>query len=395
MIRIRPTPVRWIWPLSLMALSSCAYASAKVINVKSAGARGNGRTDDTAAINRAVERSSVGDTLFFPAGTYVISYPGIILEPGRTFSGDPHSDSRLLGTGGYDLAASQNNLAISLTIDHLTFDGGGLRFNGNDPARFVSVTDCSFRDIVTDNVNWTTHMGIFMGGGAENSHFDHNHFYDIFTGGKYALDDRDATGIFGYGLSHSTISDNDFDFINEGIHIFFNTTDGSDVVIARNHFSRVHRISMEFQHSHTNGLVIEDNVVTDPLNPYWLTYGISVAANTDTGLGIIVRNNTVIANTPLDLSQNPKNYYPYGLEVWGTNTLVTNNHVIGLWGIGIGIGAAHNMTVENNLICGKVTTYGKSIDQYYGPQIGTRIFDNTISPHCPQKYSVMMAAKSP
>jgi hypothetical protein len=368
---------------------------AKTIDVKSAGARADGRADDTAAINRAIEDSSAGDTIFFPAGTYVISYPGIVLEPGRTYSGNANAESRLLGTGGYDLAGSRDNLAVDLTFDHLVFEGGGLRFNGNDPARFVSVTGCTFRNIVTDNNNWTTHMGIFIGGGAEHSHFDRNHFYNIFTGGKYPLDDRDATGIFGYGLSNSTINDNQFDFVNEGVHIFFDATDGSDVQVARNHFTRVHRISMEFQHNHTDGLVIEDNVVTDPLNPYWLTYGISVAADTNTGHGIIVRNNTVIANTPLDLSVAHKNYYPYGLEVWGTNTIVNNNHIIGLWGIGIGIGSARNMLVENNLICGKVTSYGKSINQYYGPQVGTRLSGNTIAPECPHEFSVMMASKAP
>jgi hypothetical protein len=301
----------------------------------------------------------------------------------------------LLGTGGYDVATSPDHQGLNIALDHLVFVGGGLRFEGKEPARFISVTECTFRDIVTDNENWTTHMGIFIGPGADHAHFDHNHFYNIFTGGKYLLDDRDATGIFGYGLSNTTIDDNDFDFVNEGVHIFFDTTGGSDVEVARNHFTRVHRISMEFQHDHTNGLVIEDNVVTDPLNPYWLTYGISVAADTTTGHGIIVRNNTVVANTPLDLSIAPKNYYPYGLEVWGTNTVVSNNHVIGLWGIGIGIGSARNMLVEGNLICGKVTTYGKSINQYYGPQAGTRLSGNVISPDCPHEYTVMMAAKAP
>jgi Right handed beta helix region len=382
--------------LSAASLLSGPTMRAATVNVRSAAAHDFGRSDDTAAINRAIARSSVGDTIFFPAGSYRITYPGIILEPGRKYSGDIPGESRLIGTGGYNVATTRHNLAVRLSLDHLVFEGGGLRLDGNTvPARFVSVTDCTFRNIVTDNDNWTTHMGIFIGPGAEHSHFDHNHFYNIFTGGKYPLDDRDATGIFGYGLSHTTITDNEFDFVNEGIHIFFDVTDGSDVLIARNQFTRVHRISMEFQHDHTDGLVIEDNVVSNPLNPYWLTYGISVAADTKTGHGIIVRNNTVVANTPLDLSIAPKNYYPYGLEVWGTNTVVSNNHVIGLWGIGIGIGSARNMLVDRNLICGKVTSYGKSINEYYGPQVGTRLNGNVIAPECPHEYSAMMALKAP
>jgi Pectate lyase superfamily protein len=369
---------------TLLVAIAVANGLAATVNVKSSGARGNGVADDTAAINRVIAKSSPGDTIFFPKGTYKISFPpGVVLEPLRTYRGDEKGKSKLIGTGGYSVATTKFNQAVDISLSYLVFDGGGLRLDGNAPASRLSVTNCTFQNIVTEGKNWTTHMGIYIGAGAEHSQFTHNKFYNIFTGGKYGLDDRDATGIFGYGLAHSTIADNTFDFVNEGIHIFFDATDGSDVLVARNRLTRVHRISMEFQHDRTNGLVIEDNTVSDPLNPYWLTYGMSVAASTKTGKGIIVQNNTVLANTPLDLSLNPHNYYPYGLEVWGTNTIVRNNRVMGLWGIGIGIGAARNIVVERNLICGKVTTYGKSINQYYGEQHGTRLVDNVIVSQCP------------
>jgi Pectate lyase superfamily protein len=377
--------MRIILSVLLLIASTGAVCLGATVNVRSHGARGNGVTDDTAAINRAIAKSALGDTLFFPAGTYKISFPpGIVLEPERTYLGDIKGESKLVGTGGYSVATSQYNKAFGITLKYLVFDGGGIRLDGDVvPALRVSVTNCTFQNIVTDGENWTTHMGIYIGTGAEYSHFDHNKFYNIFTGGKYGLDDRDATGIFGYGLSHSTIADNNFDFVNEGVHIFFDKTDGTDVLVSRNRLTRVHRISLEFQREHTNGLIVEDNVVSSPLNPYWLTYGMSIAATTNTGKGIIVQNNTVIADTPLDLSINPKNYYPYGIEVWGNNTIVRNNHVIGLWGIGIGIGGALNMVLEKNLICGKVTSYGKSINQYYGPQPGTHMVENVVSSECP------------
>ncbi len=135
--------------------------------------------------------------------------------------------------------------------------------------------------------------------------------------------------------------------------------------------------------------MIRDNFVTDPLNPYWLTYGISVAASS-TGKGILVEGNTVVANTPLDFSKASKNYYPYGLEVWGTSTVVARNRVIGLWGVGIGVGAARNMRIEGDLICGKVATGGKAIDQYYGPQPGTVLAGNVITAACPAEAAALM-----
>ena len=387
-------PVRVRLLILSLIVSTGTISLAATINVKSRGARGNGVADDTAAINRAITRSALGDTIFFPAGTYKISFPsGVVLEAGRIYRGDTNGRSKLIGTGGYSVATSKFNEAIDITLEYLVFDGGGLRLDGNVvPARHISVTNCTFQNIVTNGENWTTHMGIFIGTGAEHSQFDHNRFYNIFTGGKYGLEDSDATGIFGYGLSHSTITDNTFDFVNEGVHIFFDKTDGTDVLVARNRFTRVHRIAMEFQHDQTDGLVVGDNIVSDPLNPYWLTYGMSVAATTKTGKGIIVQNNTVIANIPLDTSVNPGNYYPYGIEVWGTNTIVRNNRVIGLWGIGIGIGAARNMVVEKNLVCGKVASYGKSIHQYYGPQQGTRLVKNVVTSACPPEALALMSS---
>jgi hypothetical protein len=368
--------------LFFVCFTAAGYAS--TISVGANGARGRGNVNESPVINRAIRLSKPGDVIYFPPGTYQVDYPGIKLLPDRTYSGDPSAPAVLVGSGGYTLANSQFDQAVGISIKNLVFQGGGIRLDGDKvPAMQISITHCTFRDIVTDNENWTSHMGIFISSGAVQSHFDHNHFYNIFTGGQYGLKDTDATGIFGYGLSHSTISDNTFDFVNEGIHIFFDDTDGTDVLVSGNHFTRVHRISMEFQHDKTNGLVIENNIVSNPLNPFWLTYGISAAASTNTGKGIIVQNNTVIANTPLDKSIAKGNYYPYGIEAWGNNTVVRNNRVIGLWGIGIGIGAAHDMLVENNLICGKVTTYGKSINQYYGPQPGTRLLENTVARNCP------------
>ncbi len=209
----------------------------------------------------------MGDTIFFPAGAYKISFPaGIVLEPGRTYLGDENGESKLVGTGGYSVATSKFNEAIDISLDHLVFDGGGLRLDGNVvPASHVSVTNCIFQNIVTNGENWTTHMGIFIGTGAEHSKFDHNKFHNIFNGGKYGLDDGDATGIFGYGLSYSTVTDNTFDFVNEGMHIFFDNTDGTDVLVARNRFTRVHRIAMEFQHDHTDGLVIAEKYDLRPV----------------------------------------------------------------------------------------------------------------------------------
>lgn len=46
-----------------------------VRNIRTFGARGDGRTDDTAAVQRAFDRASRGDAVIFPPGTYVLRAP--------------------------------------------------------------------------------------------------------------------------------------------------------------------------------------------------------------------------------------------------------------------------------------------------------------------------------
>ncbi len=48
--------------------------NAKTINVKHYGARGNGKTNDTDAIKKAVKSLHEGDVLFFPKGVYAVSF---------------------------------------------------------------------------------------------------------------------------------------------------------------------------------------------------------------------------------------------------------------------------------------------------------------------------------
>ena len=95
------------------ALSSCttgpsAVKNARVFNVKSFGATGDGKTLDTDAINQAITSANAagGGTVFFPAGTYASysvrlkSNVALYLDAGATLLA---ADPPPAGTpGGYD-----------------------------------------------------------------------------------------------------------------------------------------------------------------------------------------------------------------------------------------------------------------------------------------------------
>ena len=56
---------------------SLAQTEVKTINVKSLQAQGDGRTDDTKAIQEAILKASAGDTVFIPKGIYLVKSLGL------------------------------------------------------------------------------------------------------------------------------------------------------------------------------------------------------------------------------------------------------------------------------------------------------------------------------
>lgn len=100
----------------------------EVVNVKEFGAKGDGLTDDTAAIQAAINAlASAGGEVFFPAGTYVISSTLTASGPLRLAGVDPISSvikastsARMFDSGGYD----------GIRIERLTFDGNDVAQGG-------------------------------------------------------------------------------------------------------------------------------------------------------------------------------------------------------------------------------------------------------------------------
>jgi len=137
-----------------------------VANVKNFGAAGNGSTDDTAAIQSAINSLTNGGTVFFPAGTYKVSSQINSSVRGVIFLGSGQAGSilsttsataNILNISGYDSGVRSLGFASSATrtggsyivlsgafshIERCRMDGHYVGISLNSPAASVSVRDC-------------------------------------------------------------------------------------------------------------------------------------------------------------------------------------------------------------------------------------------------------------
>lgn len=176
-----------------MSLTKVTYSmiDGSVLNVQDFGAKGDGVTDDTVAIQTAVNTSS-GKTLVFPAGTYLIS-ASINLKSNVTILGEQNNTVIKIANGNYaagtrvfvstdgDGAGAKNNITLNgLIIDGNKGNIGTARgsiitfFKGSN----YSVLNCRFQNCegiclnistINENVTIANTQFINCGGAPDNS----------------------------------------------------------------------------------------------------------------------------------------------------------------------------------------------------------------------------------
>lgn len=100
------------------------------INVKRYGAKGDGVTDDTAAINAAIQGTEAGN-VYIPAAKYIISDP-IVMKVGVNLVGDSHFANPSNGLGSELYLANGSNCAmISAPPDTPNIVVRGIYLEGN------------------------------------------------------------------------------------------------------------------------------------------------------------------------------------------------------------------------------------------------------------------------
>jgi hypothetical protein len=142
--------VRAVFFLGAVALCSAGARAATTINVRNYGATGNGSTDDTAAIVRALASlPSTGGMISFPCGTYRIT-SGLTLSTSNTRVAGAGSCTTLKLSGSGSFVAltvvgrglgSYTKLVSDTTSNSFTVGSGGLAALGITAGSYVLVSD--------------------------------------------------------------------------------------------------------------------------------------------------------------------------------------------------------------------------------------------------------------
>lgn len=142
--------------------SGLRWANAPAVSVKDYGATGNGSTDDTAAIQAAVNATaSAKGSLYFPAGTYLvgtaISIPANINLFGQGY--DSHLTRTTTGNV-FSIIGTSGTLISNVHITELRFSGPSTQassVSGNgiyiDYTSYITVENCFFTGFGLTNSN--------------------------------------------------------------------------------------------------------------------------------------------------------------------------------------------------------------------------------------------------
>ncbi|HEY9678327.1 MAG TPA: right-handed parallel beta-helix repeat-containing protein [Drouetiella sp.] len=227
---------RSFWMILLFAslwLANPAHAA--TYNVTTYGATGNGTTDDSQAIANAIAaaNAAAGNTVLFPAGTYLIGSASPKLQPKSiTLQGGTNVVLNMTDSNAQIVAGSANTSFDGLTISNTGSDkNSGLVFS---TAKNGSVTNCTFNGWVNGiRANGSSGLKVkqnsFFMPKRETGILLQNASTATISKNKFASNSAGyGYGIFGDGSANAiTANNNSFDSLNYGFYSVGSNTVGS------------------------------------------------------------------------------------------------------------------------------------------------------------------------
>lgn len=328
--------------LSILALLLTPFAGAAVINVNS------GMSEAT--IQGLINGGTSGDTVSFAPGTYNLASNGgnsdgaaLNLKAGLIYTGPTSgSPAVLAGTGLYPMMYFSGT---TVSILHLTFDNAFIFLE--DHTTSATIDNNIIQNMPVCNTTASQTTGIFIAGGINNSDISFNTFSHIGDNCQaIGNDSQGAGGIVFFAFHNLTITNNTFDHVREGIDVPISTGGSYDCAgghFNNNTFTNMVRMGIELlgSSSKPSGLEVAFNNFSQPLNPYFPSFGYSLTA----GVNMIFHDNVSNSNGSTGTG-------PYGVEIAGISTQAYSNIVEGAWAAGFSIGNTSAISITNNNICG-------------------------------------------
>lgn len=151
-----------------------------VVNVKDYGAKGDGTTDDHAAITRAVEAAGEGGTVYFPTGKYRVTKTLNTLK-GQLWQGPAlNSDSRPESSGSH-IFADHAGICINMgkdksaSIHSMRIQGSGYQ-NKDSVGIYCVSSSITLRDVAIWNFQRATYFKEVWYGVIDRCHFMENQY---------------------------------------------------------------------------------------------------------------------------------------------------------------------------------------------------------------------------
>ena len=259
----------------------------QVVSVKDFGAVGDGVTDDTAAIQSAINTIGASKAIYFPAGTYKITSTINLLVAGISLVGD--GDNFSYGSSSQNTVLSFTNAGVGIntyvapntassganvpyiSIDNISLNGNNTATVGVDGGFILNMRNCAVTQFIT--------AGVRLGVGGQTSKFTN-------CGFNANLDGVLSLGGGTYYFDECTFNIN----TNYGLNGTFNRCVISRSIIESNTLSGVTLSGICTQLAF-NDCYFEQNDTALGVNGY------QVKSSANFSYGAILFNNTVFGST--------------------------------------------------------------------------------------------------